>query len=113
MVKDPFHVIFYSAFVMGSCGFLSRIWIEVSGSAPRDVVSNLMNQEMTIDGLGKEAMVKYLGRYIHTAATFGGICIGALCIFADFMGAIGSGTGIMLAVTIIYSFFEEISKNQQ
>ena len=98
---------------MGSCAFFSRIWIDVSGSAPRDVVSNLMNQEMTIDGLGKEAMIKYLGRYIHVAATFGGICIGALCVFADFMGAIGSGTGIMLAVTIIYSFFEEIAKNQK
>ena len=85
----------------------------MSGQAPRDVVGNLMNQEMTIDNLGKEAMVKYLARYIHVAASFGGICIGALCIFADFMGAIGSGTGIMLAVTIIYGFFEEIAKQQK
>jgi len=113
MIKDPFHFLFYSTFVMGSCAFFSRIWIDVSGSAPRDVVGNLMNQDMIIDGLGKEAMIKYIGRYIHTAACFGGICIGALCIFADFMGAIGSGTGIMLAVTIIYSFFEEIAKNQK
>lgn len=51
-------------------------------------------------------MVNQLRRYINTAATFGGICIGALCIFADFMGAIGSGTGILLAVTIIYQYFE-------
>jgi protein transport protein SEC61 subunit alpha len=72
-----------------------------------------MEQEMTIEGMGKEAMIKYLGRYIHTAATFGGICIGALCIFADFMGAIGSGTGIMLAVTIIYGYFEQIAKEKQ
>ena len=54
----------------------------------------------------KEGMVKHLKGYIHTAATFGGIAIGALCIFADFTGAIGSGTGIMLAVTIIYGYFE-------
>ena len=38
------------------------------------------------------------------------MCIGCLTIFADFLGAIGSGTGILLAVTIIYSFYEEISK---
>jgi len=31
--------------------------------------------------------------------------IGALTIFADFLGAIGSGTGILLAVTIIYGYF--------
>lgn len=108
--RDPFHALFYATFVMGSCAFFSRIWIDVSGSAPRDVVSNLLQNDMTIEGLGKEAMVKYLARYIHIAATFGGVCIGGLCIFADFMGAIGSGTGIMLAVTIIFSFFEQISK---
>ena len=30
----------------------------------------------------------------------------ALCIFADFMCAIGSGTSIMPAVTVIYQYFE-------
>ena len=47
-------------------------------------------------------MVKELNRYIPNAAAFGGMCIGALTIMADLMGAIGSGTGILLAVTIIY-----------
>jgi len=47
-------------------------------------------------------MVKYLNRYIPTAATFGGVYVGALSIFADYTGAIGSGTGILLAITIIY-----------
>jgi len=112
--KDPFHALCYSFFVMGSCAIFSRIWIDVSGSAPRDVVSQLMEQDMMIgDGLGKDAMIRYLSRYILTAATFGGICIGALCIFADFMGAIGSGTGILLAVTIIYQYFEQIAKEKQ
>ena len=51
-------------------------------------------------------MYKELNRYIPTAAAFGGLCIGALSVTADFMGAIGSGTGILLAVTIIYQYFE-------
>jgi hypothetical protein len=67
-----------------------------------------MEQDMVIDGgLREESMTRYLSRYITTAAAFGGVCIGALCIFADFMGAIGSGTGIMLAVTIIDQYFEK------
>jgi protein transport protein SEC61 subunit alpha len=112
--RDPFHAIVYSFFVMASCAIFSRIWIDISGSSPRDVVSQLMEQDMIVgDGHSKEAMIKYLGRYIITAATFGGVCIGALCIFADFMGAIGSGTGILLAVTIIYSFFQQIGKDKQ
>ncbi len=48
------------------------------------------------------SLKKELNRYIPIAAAFGGMCIGALTIVADFMGAIGSGTGILLAVTIIY-----------
>ncbi len=51
--------------------------------------------------------------YIPTAAAFGGMCIGALTIIADFMGAIGSGTGILLAVTIIYQYFETYEKEKQ
>jgi len=58
IIRDPFHCLFYCTFVMGSCAFFSRIWIDVSGSAPRDVVQNLMNQEMSLMGHGKESMVK-------------------------------------------------------
>jgi len=61
----------------------------------------------------EDGMVRYLNRYIPTAAAFGGVCIGALSIFADFMGAIGSGTGILLAVTIIYQYFEQIAKEKE
>ena len=68
---------------------------------------------MVIEGMRDTSMVKHLNRYIPTAAAFGGMCIGALSIVADFMGAIGSGTGILLAVTIIYQYFEQISKEKE
>ena len=72
-----------------------------------------MDQELLIEGMRDTSMVKYLNQYIPTAAAFGGVCIGALSIFADFMGAIGSGTGILLAVTIIYQYFEQIAKEKE
>ena len=59
-----------------------------------------------------DSMKDILKRSIPIAATFGGMCIGALTIFADFIGAIGSGTGILLAVTIIYSIYEELVKKE-
>jgi protein transport protein SEC61 subunit alpha len=96
----------YTVFVLSSCAFFSRIWIDVSGSSSKDVARQLMDQDLIIEGQRDESMVRTLNRYIPTAAAFGGVCIGALSIFADFMGAIGSGTGILLAVTIIYQYFE-------
>lgn len=54
-----------------------------------------------------------LHRYIPTAAAFGGMCIGALTIVADVLGAIGSGTGILLAVTIVYQYYEMMVKEKE
>lgn len=74
-----------------------------------------------------ESMYRELKRVIPTAAAFGGACIGALSIVSDLVGALGSGTGILMAVTsvlldiastlqkltphsIIYSYFEIAAK---
>ncbi len=69
-------------------------------------------QQMVMPGHRESNLQKELNRYIPTAAAFGGMCIGALTVVADFMGAIGSGTGILLAVTIIYQYFETFDKER-
>merc|ERR1712159_311368 len=81
---------------------LANIWIEVSGSSPRDVAKQLRDQQMIFKGHRESSLIHVLDMYIPTAAAFGGMCIGLLTIVADFLGAIGSGTGILLSVTIIY-----------
>lgn len=91
IARDPFHTIFYIAFILISCALFSKTWIEVSGSGVNDVARNLRDQGYYIQGMREESMAKVFKRYIPTAATFGGMCIGALTIFADFVGAIGSG----------------------
>lgn len=58
-------------------------------------------------------MQKRLHTYISNAAVVGGVCIGLLTVTADLLGAIGSGTGILLAVTILYNLFEEFVKEQK
>ena len=42
-------------------------------------------------------------RVISTAMAFGGAILGFPSVAADLSGAIGSGTGILMAVTITYS----------
>lgn len=68
---------------------------------------------MFVRGQTDAGTKEMLRRYIPIAATFGGMCIGALTIIADFLGAIGSGTGILLTVTIIYGYIEEIKKQKE
>merc|ERR1712060_526981 len=110
---DPIHAIFYVAFVIISCALFSKTWIDVSGSSARDVAKQLKDQQMMMQGHRDSEIAKVLNRYIPTAAAFGGACIGALTIVADFLGAIGSGTGILLAVTIIYQYFEIVYKERE
>jgi len=110
---DPIHALFYVAFVLISCALFSKTWIDVSGSSARDVAKQLKDQQMMMQGWRDSEMTKVLNRYIPTAAAFGGACIGALTVVADFLGAIGSGTGILLAVTIIYQYFEIVYKEKE
>jgi protein transport protein SEC61 subunit alpha len=111
-VQDPIHVLVYIAFMLGSCAVFSQLWIDVGGSSPTDVYKSLKAQGIMMAGHRDQSMLKVLKRYIPTAAALGGLCIGALSIVADLMGAIGSGTGILLAVTIIYQYFEILVKEQ-
>ncbi|KAG5197897.1 protein transport protein Sec61 subunit alpha [Ovis aries] len=112
VLEDPVHAVAYVVFMLGSCAFFSKTWIEVSGSSAKDVAKQLKEQQMVMRGHRETSMVHELNRYIPTAAAFGGLCIGALSVLADFLGAIGSGTGILLAVTIIYQYFEIFVKEQ-
>ncbi|CAN1219643.1 Protein transport protein Sec61 subunit alpha [Linum perenne] len=112
MAANPFHALFYLIFMLGACALFSKTWIEVSGSSARDVAKQLKEQQMVMPGHRDSNLQKELNRYIPTAAAFGGMCIGALTVLADFMGAIGSGTGILLAVTIIYQYFETFEKEK-
>uniref|UniRef100_A0A1A9VF40 Translocon Sec61/SecY plug domain-containing protein n=1 Tax=Glossina austeni TaxID=7395 RepID=A0A1A9VF40_GLOAU len=112
ILTDPIHAILYIVFMLGSCAFFSKTWIDVSGSSAKDVAKQLKEQHMVMRGHRENSMIHELNRYIPTAAAFGGLCIGALSVLADFLGAIGSGTGILLAVTIIYQYFEIFVKEQ-
>ena len=96
---DPIHTAAYITFMIVACAVFSKTWIEVSGSAPRDVAKQLKDQGLVMAGHREQSMYKELKRVIPTAAAFGGACIGGLSVISDLSGALGSGTGILLAVT--------------
>jgi len=113
--SDPIHAILYMSFMILSCGGLSFMWIGVSGSSPKEEAKKMQAQGMCLAGARATAKhqaddytVKVLNKYIPMAALLGGMSIGVLTIVADFMGAIGSGTGLLLAVTTIYEYYEQI-----
>ena len=113
-IIEPIHSIIYVIFILLACGLFSKTWVELSGKSSRDIAKSLRDNQYFLEGIreNEENVYEQLNRTIPAAATLGGMCIGLLTIFADFMGAIGSGTGILLAVTIIYEYFEEMKKSE-
>jgi preprotein translocase subunit SecY len=60
----------------------------------------------------KKIVERRLEMYIPTIAVIGGFFIGTLAAFADFFGAIGSGMGILLAVSIMRQYFDLINEEK-
>jgi len=112
LVMDPFHSLFYLSFVLATCAMFSNAWMEVTGTGPKDIANQLKDQQIIVKGHRDSALIGILNRYIPTAAAFGGMCVGALTVAADFLGALGTGTGILLAVTIISQYYEIFKREQ-
>ncbi len=68
---------------------------------------------MSISGHQDSSMLAVLNKYIPVAAALGGMIIGLISIFSDLVGAIGSGTGILLSVSIIYGYYEKLVKEKK
>jgi preprotein translocase subunit SecY len=92
----------------------SAIWLETAGMGPKDVAKQLLDADMQIPGFRRNPKVleKYLERYIPIAALLGGFFVGLLAGFADFLGALGTGTGILLTTGIIKQYSEIIAKER-
>ncbi|VDO13326.1 unnamed protein product, partial [Haemonchus placei] len=70
VLEDPIHCIVYIVFMLGSCAFFSKTWIDVSGSSAKDVAKQLKEQQMVMRGHREKSMIHELNRYIPTAAAF-------------------------------------------
>jgi len=112
--KDPGRALIYLIIFSTLCAALSYIWIDVSGMAPRDVANQLIMAGMQVPGFRRSPKIveRLLERYIPPVTILGGFAVGLLAAFADFLGALGTGTGVLLTVGIIYNYYELIAREQ-
>merc|ERR1712134_178277 len=60
IIEDPLHALVYLSFMLIACALFSKTWIEVSGSSPKDVHRQLVDQNMTLMGYRQTEMKKVL-----------------------------------------------------
>jgi len=102
----------YMLFMILGCVVFSMFWVQTAGMDARSQARQIMSSGLQIPGFRKDQRIleQLLNRYIHPLTIMGAIAIGFLASLADLTGALSSGTGILLAVMIIYKLYEEISK---
>ncbi|MBN1217224.1 MAG: preprotein translocase subunit SecY [Candidatus Lokiarchaeota archaeon] len=112
LTADPIRIIFYLPIFIYLCIKLGKMWVSVSGLAPRDVAGQIINSGMQIPGFrsSEKIIERILKRYIPTLIILNGIIIGLLSFFADGLGALTSGTGLLIAIGIVHQYAETISK---
>ena len=91
----------------------ARFWIEISKETPKSIAKKIRDEELTLPSYREESVISKLELYIPTAAMLGGIIIGLLTILGDIVNAIGSSTGILLSVSIIYRYYEKITQKKK
>jgi len=104
--------LFYILFLMIGAMIFSMFWVQTAGMDARSQAKQMMASGLQIPGFRRDERVleRLLNRYIWPLTIMGGLAVGFLAGFADITGALSSGTGILLAVMIVYRLYEEISR---
>ncbi len=108
------HIFVYGIVLVLLCVVFGWFWIESTGMGPKDVSAQLNRAGLQIPGFRQDPRVteKILERYIPIITILGSIFVGVLAWFADITGALGTGTGILLTVGIVYRFYEDLAQQQ-
>tara|TARA_Y100000310_G_scaffold209274_1_gene209859 strand:- start:1354 stop:2769 length:1416 start_codon:yes stop_codon:yes gene_type:complete len=104
--------LFYILFLMIGAMVFSMFWVQTAGMDARSQAKQMMSSGLQIPGFRRDERVleRLLNRYIWPLTIMGGLSVGFLAGFADITGTLSSGTGILLAVMIVFKLYEEISK---
>jgi len=90
----------------------SIFWMQTANMDARSQAKNIMASGLQIPGFRRDERIleRLLSRYIMPLTVMGAILVGFLAAVADLSGALSRGTGILLAVMIIYRLYEDIAK---
>lgn len=108
------NIIIYTAVLIVFCVIFGKFWVEMSGMSSKQLSEQLQYAGLHVPGFRRDPRViqMVLDRYIPVLTIIGSAAVGILAVFADLTGALGTGTGILLTVGILYRFYEELSSQQ-
>ena len=104
----------YLSFMIIACIIFAIFWVNTSGMDAETVANQITSIGMQIPGYRSNPRIikAVLNKYIPPLSVLGGALIGLIAALADFTGALGTGTGILLTVTILANFYEILKREK-
>jgi preprotein translocase subunit SecY len=107
-IQGVTHIVFY----MIAAAIFSLFWVKTSGMDESSQAKKIMQSGLQIPGFRKDERVleAVLKRYIMPLTIMGGLAIGLLAALSDTLGALTSGTAILLAIMISNQLYQSIAQ---
>lgn len=118
IMRGAFHPILllqalsYIFFLIAVSTLFSVFWMQTSGMDAKSVSEQIVASGLKIPGFRNDPRIieMILARYIIPLSVMGGAAVGLLAGLADISGCLVRGTGLLLAVMIVYRLYQEISQ---
>jgi preprotein translocase SecY subunit len=114
VLADPVRALVFAGVMITFAVIFSLTWLEVGGLGPSTVAQQLVDSGMQIPGFRRsgKSIELILKRYIPVVTILGGAIIGLIAAVSGFFGVFGTGTGILLAVGILYQYYQLLVQEQ-
>ncbi len=102
------HILFFMFFST----LFAIFWVKTSGMDAKSQAHKIASSGLQVAGFRQDERIleSILDRYIMPLTVMGGLAIGFLAAFTNLMGALVSGTAILLVIMIMYQFYQNIAQ---
>jgi len=93
----------------------AAFWVKTSGMDAKSQAHNISSSGLQVSGFRQDERIieSILDRYIMPLTIMGGLAIGLLAALTDLLGALVSGTAILLVIMIMFQFYQNIAQQHQ
>ena len=113
-VTDPIRGLVYVITFTAIVTVFSRLWVELGGLSARTAAKNLLAADVQVPGFRRSegSVEMLLNKYIPSLTIISGIIVGLLASLSDILHLFGSGTGLLLMVNIMVTYYQTLVKEK-
>ncbi len=111
LVQGLSHTLFFMLFST----IFAVFWVKTSGMDAKTQANNIASSGLQVAGFRQDVRIleSILDRYIMPLTIMGGLAIGFLASITNLIGALVSGTAILLVIMIMFQMYQNIAQQHE